>query len=454
MAADRAADAARLRAQLAIDPRDAVSWHNLASAEGDLGHADEAANAARRALALGIGAPETRFVLARALQDQGRLDEAERLFEECVALRPRYGEAHRDLAQLRWMRSGETSFALKALDKALAEAPGDPALHLVRSIVLEFTGDAGGALASAQAGVSAAAADVELLQQAAHLSAELGEGAQALSHAQRAAALAPGPATGITLCEALLAAGRVPEAESVAAGLRAVNPLDQHAIALQASAWRLLGDRRYAEWHDYSALVSAERIEPPAGWSTRAAFLADLRADLESLHRFKSHPFQQSVRGGSQLPLHAAEMSRPVVKALFAAIESMVNRRLARLGRGTDPFRSQNTGRFTVTGAWSIRLTSGGYHTDHVHPRGWLSAVFYVDIPGEVASAPSAAAERAGWLRFGRAGLRTTPQLPPDGFVQPEPGLLVLFPAYVWHGVEPFESASARLSVALDALPA
>jgi len=453
MAVDRAADAARLRAHLAVDPRDAISWHNLASAEGDLGHADAAENAARRALALGIGAPETRFVLARALQDQGRLDEAERLFEECVAIRPGYPQAHRDLAQLRWMRSGERSCALEALDTALAAAPGDPALHLVRSIVLEFAGDAGAALASAEAGLSAAPADVELLQQAAHVCAELGHGTRAISHAQRAMALAPAPATGITLCEALLAAGRLPEAESVAAGLRAASPLDQHAIALQASAWRLLGDPRYAELHDYSALVAAERMEAPAGWLTREAFLADLGTDLASLHRFKSHPFQQSVRGGSQLPLHEAEMSRPVVRALFAGIEVIANRRLAKLGQGADPFRSRNAGRFTMTGAWSIRLTSGGYHTDHVHPRGWLSAVFYVDIPPEIATTPAAAMERAGWLRFGRAGLRTSPQLPPDGFVQPEPGLLVLFPAYVWHGVERFESESARLSVAFDALP-
>jgi hypothetical protein len=38
--------------------------------------------------------------------------------------------------------------------------------------------------------------------------------------------------------------------------------------------------------------------------------------------------------------------------------------------------------------------------------------------------------------------------------VKPEPGLLVLFPAYMWHGVEPFTSGERRLSVAFDVVPA
>ena len=102
----RVADAARLRAALAAQPTDRVSWHNLAAAEGDLGHAAEAEAAARRAIELGITAPETRLVLARALQSLRKLDEAESMFKKAIALRPVYADAHRDLAQLIWMRTG------------------------------------------------------------------------------------------------------------------------------------------------------------------------------------------------------------------------------------------------------------------------------------------------------------------------------------------------------------
>jgi cytochrome c-type biogenesis protein CcmH/NrfG len=82
------ARAAELRRQLAVNPRDRVAWHNLAAVAGDLGRAEEAEAAARRAIALGIAAPETRLVLARALVSLRKLDEAEETFEEALKLRP------------------------------------------------------------------------------------------------------------------------------------------------------------------------------------------------------------------------------------------------------------------------------------------------------------------------------------------------------------------------------
>lgn len=452
MTDERAVQAERLRRSVASNPQDAIGWHNLAAAEGDLGRAAEAEHAARRAITLGLAAPETRLVLARALLALRRVDEAERFFEEALRLRPAYAEAHRDLAQLRWMMSGNAQSALRGLDSALQRSPRDAGLHLVRSIVLEFTGRPAEALASARAAVAVAPDSPEVLRQAAHLCAETGARAQALEFAQRAFELSPGDAaTRISLCEALLASGLAREAEGVAAQLQQALPHDQHAIALRATAWRLAGDSRYGELYDYARLVQRARIEPPAGWTRLEDFLSDLRAELEALHLFRMHPFQQSVRGGGQLPLANAEMSRPVVRALFQALQQQVERHLHALGTGPDPFSARNSGGASITGAWSVRLASGGHHTDHVHQRGWLSSAFYVSLPE--LPAPQGPA-KDGWLRLGRPGVATLPALPPDYHVRPEEGVLVLFPAYVWHGVEPFQSESARLSVAFDALPA
>ncbi|HEY3077142.1 MAG TPA: putative 2OG-Fe(II) oxygenase, partial [Burkholderiales bacterium] len=97
-----------------------------------------------------------------------------------------------------------------------------------------------------------------------------------------------------------------------------------------------------------------------------------------------------------------------------------------------------------------VRLSSGGYHTDHVHQRGWLSSAFYVAVPPVMKPEST----HAGWLRLGRPGITTVPALSADRHVRPEPGKLVLFPSYMWHGVEPFESDRPRLTVAFDALPA
>ncbi len=447
----RAADVARLRGTLAVQPSDRISWHNLAAAEGDLGHAAEAEIAARRAIALGIEAPETRLVLGRALQSLRKLDEAESMFKKAIALRPAYADAHRDLAQLTWMRTGRTEDALKKLSRSLREYPADAALHLVHSSVLEFAGDVLGAVAATERGLAHAPNDLPLLIQAAHLAAETGDAEGALSFSMRAIRLAPADSRAqISVCEALLAAGQPAEAEAKAAALCSALPDNQYALALRATAWRLLGDARYSALYDYRSLVAEQELATPAGFANLEAFLTELSGELQGLHSFHTHPLYQSVRGGSQLTLQSAELQRPLIGMLFECIEEAVQRYIAGLSAGNDPLRIRNTGNAALTGAWSVRLRSGGHHADHVHPHGWLSSACYVALPPTIGDGETG---RAGWLRFGRPGIKTRPLLDADHFVKPRPGLLVLFPAYMWHGVEPFESDQPRLSVAFDVVP-
>ena len=450
-ASHRAADAARLRAILALQPNDRVSWHNLAAAEGDLGHAAEAEAAARRSIELGITAPETRLVLARALQSLRKLDEAESMFRKAIALRPAYADAHRDLAQLIWMRTGRIGDALKALSRALRESPAEAALHLVHSSLLEFAGDAQGALNATERGLAHAPKNLPLLRQAAHLCTEVGDADKALSLSMRAVQLAPADTSSqISLCESLLAAGRPAEAEAIAAALVNALPTNQYALALRATAWRMMGDARYSPLYDYQSLVAKQELRTPAGFANLGTFLSELSNELQGLHSFYTHPLFQSVRGGSQLPLQSAELARPLIAMLFGAIEAAIRHYAANLSAGSDPLRARNTGRASLTGAWSVRLRSGGHHADHVHPQGWLSSACYIALPPSIGDG---ATGKAGWLRFGRPGVKTLPPLDADHFVKPQPGLLVLFPAYMWHGVEPFESDEPRLSVAFDVVP-
>ena len=448
----RAADAARLRQILSRHPDDRVSWHNLAAAEGDLGRAADAEAAARRAIALGIKAPETYLVLARALQSLRKLDEAESMFKKAIALRPAYADAHRDLAQLVWMRTGRADDALKKLARALREAPADTALHWVHSNVLEFAGDLASALAAAERGLAHAPGDLPLLRQTAHLLTETGDAPRALSFSMRAVQLAPADiGAQIGLCESLLAAGRVAEAEAKAETLCASSPTNQYALALRASAWRLLDDARYSALYDYRSLVAEQKLDVPTGFTSLDAFLSELSTELQNLHSFQTHPLNQSVRGGSQLPLHSAELQRPLIRLLFEVIDVAIRRYMTNVGSGGDPLRVRNSGRAALTGAWSVRLRSGGHHADHVHPQGWLSSACYIALPPTIGDGTVG---RAGWLRFGRPGVKTLPPLDADHFIKPRPGLLALFPAYMWHGVEPFESDQPRLSVAFDVVPA
>jgi uncharacterized protein (TIGR02466 family) len=122
---------------------------------------------------------------------------------------------------------------------------------------------------------------------------------------------------------------------------------------------------------------------------------------------------------------------------------------MAAIGTGDDPVRRRNTGGYRFAGVWSVRLQPNGFHADHVHPEGWLSSAFYVSLPSAVEGEG-----RQGWLKFGEPGTPTRPKLAPEHFVKPEPGKLVLFPSYMWHGTVPFSGDAPRLTIAFDLVPA
>lgn len=442
---DLAAAADAYARAVAARPASAVAEHNLAATLGDLGDFAGAADAAARAFAKGGDAPETWLVRARALQGLADLDAAEAAFAQALRRRPDYAVAHRDLAQLRWMRTADPAAAMRALDAA----PDTPDLALVRATVLASMGDVARAREVVEAAVARAPAALPLLLTAAGLAGQTGDAAGQLGHATAALRTAPASADAArAAAEALLHLGRAAEAATLAERIATAAPDDQAALSLLATAWRLTDDPRHAALAEDPALVSATLVDIPAGWANRAAFLADLAVALVALHGWRTHPLEQSLRHGSQTQVDLTRVDTPVIRALFATLSRTIDAHLAALGPGTDPVRRRNTGAWRFAGAWSVRLMPGGFHTDHVHPNGWISSAFYVALPDAVARAPE------GWLAFGRPGVPTAPALAPFRRIRPEPGMLALFPSYLWHGTEPFTGDAPRLTVAFDIVPA
>ena len=436
------------RRAVAVAPRSAVAEHNLAAALGDAELFAEAEAVARRAFAKGLDAPQTWTVLGRALQGQDRFDEAERAYRQAIARRSDDADAQAELAQLLWMRRGDVQEACVAIDAAIVANPGAPALKGAKARLLEYAGEPDAAYAALSQALAQQPDDPRLQTQASHLAA-LSDPERALRHAERAAALAPDTTESLSvLCLASLAAGRIESAARLAAELRALAPLDQQAVALQATAWRLLGDSRYAELHDYETMVRSWTIDTPPGWSSLEGFLADLEASLGRRHPLATHPVGQSLRGGTQTQQRLDRSQDPVIRAFFQAIDGPIRRHMAEIGTGADPLRARNTGGYAVAGVWSVRLNPGGHHADHLHTRGWLSSACYIALPEAIEHG------QEGWLRFGRPGVPTQPPLAPEHVVKPEPGKLVLFPSYMWHGTIPFGGDAPRLTIAFDLVPA
>jgi tetratricopeptide (TPR) repeat protein len=451
VALGRQTDAVSLYSSLAsASPDNPVPAQALAIALHAGGRHAEAAQIAHRVLARGFRTATLCLTYARSLMAEGANDRAETALRDCLRLDPRLTEAHNSLAQLVWVRTGDLTQATEALDRALRAFGNDDALWATKAALLQGAGDARGAYECLAPRVERTQAPPALLVRAG-LSALDFDPARALSLAERAIRSLPDN----TSARSLLTAAQLGVGDARAAlqncdSLLAQAPDDQYFIALQTTALRLLGDERYARLCDYRSLVLPLTIEPPAPWTDLPGFLADLTACLNRLHDPDGHALLfQSLRHGTETTQDLTRNTDPAIRGLFEAFAEPITRYLEHAGRGTDVLRRRNHGKWRFNGSWSVRLRNRGFHMSHVHPRGWISSAFYVELPDVMAEART----DEGILNFGKPGLLTIPALEPEYSVRPTPGMLVLFPSYFWHATVPFQSPQPRLTVAFDAVP-
>jgi hypothetical protein len=242
-------------------------------------------------------------------------------------------------------------------------------------------------------------------------------------------------------------------AETYALAATRANPLEQPAWACLTVIWRLLEDAQEAWLADYDRLVMPIAIEPPEGFASTEAFMGALANDLTALHTTIHHPVEQSLREGTQTRGLLFDRSIPTVQALKRQLQRQIQDKLAELPVDqAHPFLGRNNKRVSFAGSWSVRLRSGGFHINHIHPVGWISSALYVSLPEGMADAPDGTSA-PGALAFGIPDSALGLDLAPRRIEQPKVGRLVIFPSYFWHGTVPFESDQPRLTVAFDAVP-
>lgn len=216
--------------------------------------------------------------------------------------------------------------------------------------------------------------------------------------------------------------------------------------AYAATAWRLAGDPR-SEW-----LEGNERLVNVIDLSSELPPVETVADTLRGLHVARGEYLDQSVRGGTQTDGPLLSRIDPVIRLLRSAIVGAVETYRAQLP-AIDPkhplLRHARNRRIRFAGSWSVRLRSGGHHSNHVHPLGWISSALYLALPERSAGD----AEDAGWFTLGEPDGKLGLDLAPWRKIEPKPARLVLFPSWMWHGTVPFKEGE-RLTVAFDvALP-
>lgn len=434
------------RRAIEIRPQYAVARHNLGALLGQMQRAEESLAELQHAAAQGVTGRELQFNLARALLELGRLDETEAALCEALRTAPEDRESHVLLAKLRFMR-GDADF-LRDLRAAIARS-GRPQLRLVLGDLLRRSGREPEAEQELRACIAAEGWTPQLGTSLAVLLQEQGRLAEARVEAGAALRALPGdPEIVANQVAILLQLGEHEGALPLILEQRQRSPLDQRWLAYEAIAARLAGSARYRELYDYDRFVRQYDLAPQGAWSSIAALHAELIPRLVARHRFATHPLDQSLRLGSQTSRSLLADPDPVVRDIVRAFETPIAEYRAAIGHdAAHPYLERNIGRARLTGCWSVRLKRGGFHVNHVHPEGWISSAYYVELPAETADPDL----KSGWIKFGE------PRMPvagmgPDHLVQPKAGRLVLFPSYMWHGTTPIHSDEPRMTIAFDAV--
>ncbi|MDZ5647890.1 tetratricopeptide repeat protein [Nitrospirillum sp. BR 11828] len=438
-----------LRAGLTRLPNDFYLNNSLGSALRRQQRFEDAAPYLRRAAERAPDRWQIWLNLGNTLLALGQLDEAITCLKKVVVLDPGNYAAQAALNQALW-ETGQHAQLLNSYEWAKERKPNDPdLLEMAAEAYILF-----GRHDEAEANIAAAAAlrpeSPSLPRLRATLLLAQERVPEALEVALEGLKTAPDDQRLLyRTAEAALRLNRPAEALDAARRLGALVPDSQFAVAFEATAHRLMGQADPRGLYDYDRFIHAVDLAAPAGYADLGAFHADLMAALDVQHVAQHEPIEQTLRNGTQTRenLFTRANAAPSILALRDNVLAAARRYIAGLpDDGTHPFLRRKGQELHWAGSWSARLRSQGYHTNHIHPEGWISGCYYVDMPDAVADAEG----KQGWITFGAFAQGNGATLPWERAIQPRPGLLVLFPSYMWHGTIPFHGDQTRTTVAFD----
>jgi tetratricopeptide (TPR) repeat protein len=385
-----------------------------------------------------------------ALQRLNRFDEAVDSYRAAVAREPLNLNAHRDLNHLLY-RLGRDDELLTSYDDAAMLYPEVGELPLAKAVFQFQRNDYAAARENFERAVRMLPASVTPRIGLGLVLARINEFDAAIHEHEIALKMEPKYAHAWrNYAETLMRAREPKKALAAAEEALAIEPMHQGALAMLGTALDMLGDPRAGFFNDYEKFVQPFELAPPQGYGDMEIFNRDLNAFLDRMHRDKREDLEQTLRGGTQSFDNLFGKGHKLVELLRARIDEAVGVYISRLQQDdTHPLLKRRREKFEYAASWSGRLYDCGYHTNHIHSKGWISSAYYVDLPESVADSDG----KQGWIKFGEPNFDAGLANPIRRIVQPQVGTLVLFPSYMWHGTVPFRSQRSRTTIAFDVVP-
>ena len=107
---------------------------------------------------------------------------------------------------------------------------------------------------------------------------------------------------------------------------------------------------------------------------------------------------------------------------------------------------------------WANVNRLGDYHDPHNHPHAYLSGTYYVQVPQDRAKLRTRKDVRPGCITFydprgaaaNMTAIRDDPYVEAEYTISPEPGHILLWPAFLLHFVHPNLSETPRISLSFN----
>jgi tetratricopeptide (TPR) repeat protein len=385
------------------------------------------------------------------LQHLGRFEEAVADYTAWLEQTPEDLPVHTILNEIHYRHRQNDRF-LASFDVAERKVPASAALPAAKANFLLKTGRAEEARVTYERALQLAPCDAAALSGMGLALEALQDFEGARRAHERCIALHPGRGEALEdYASFLVKQGEPDHAQRLAEQAVRLRPTSQGAYAVLSLAYRAQQDAREEALNGYDDYVHYADLAPPDGYADMDAFNRDLDAYLTSVHPDEREYFTQTARGGSRIYDELFYNGHGLVDRLLPRILTAIQAYAIRLeGPADHPFVSRRGRGFRFSGSWSSRLGDCGYHVNHIHQKGWISACYYVALPDVV----TGSTDRQGWIKFGEPSTDYGADFGVRRAIEPQPGRLVMFPSYMWHGTVPFHAPQTRTTIAFDIMPA
>jgi len=432
-------------ALLATDSNSTLLKHSLAVTLRMAGQPAKALKIYDELEKLGMNQFEFFHNMGNALSDVGQLRPAIDYYRKSIAANPAYVKSHKNLNELLWELEDRDEFLL-SYGGAFKLAPQSMELRFSYASTLVRVGEYQQSYDVLKQLPEEARNHYEYYELIGLSLKGLGRTTESIQELRKVLSFENASAEALLqLAQSMIEDAQYQSAEEIIEKALALDPENKFAWALLGICWGQTGDSREKVLNDYDNLVREYTIEIPDGFTSVEHFCAELNTYLATLHTANRAPLEQTLTGGTQTRGNLFDHSNSLIEALIDKVKLCVDDYID----ATEPFMQQlpvlyNSKSYHFSGSWSVRLQEQGFHTPHVHPMGWLSSAFYVQLPSAVDNEDA----KEGWFKLGEnnCDVPTSSQR----FVRPKVGKLILFQAYMWHGTLPFLSGDTRTSIAFD----